>query len=250
LLLGLFALVSPAWSHPDLLLQIENLDARLLAEPGNAELLTLRGDLYRRHADYAAAARDFAAARVIQPEYPLLDFHEGQLLLETGDPGAAEQHLDRYLLLHPQHAGAWILRAEIHLAQGEAEAAARDYAMAIGHADHASPALYRDWALALVAAGMTQWNPARNVVDIALEQFPRDVSLLALGADIALAENQPDLATSYFDRLPEPMMRLPSWQARSEAMNCLESQATEAAESGCLAAARKALEEQASPLHD
>ncbi len=233
-----------------MLLQIENLDTRLLAEPGNAELLTLRGDLYRRHADYAAAARDFAAARTIQPEYPLLDFYEGQLLLETGEPGAAEQHLDRYLLHHPQHAGAWILRAEIHLAQGEAEEAASDYAMAIGHADHATPALYRDWALALVAAGTTQWSPARNVVDIALEQFPRDVSLLALGADIALAENRPDLAASYVDRLPEPMMRLPRWQARSEAMNCLESQATEAAESGCLAAARKALEEQASPLHD
>jgi len=250
MLLGLSILASPAWSHPDLLRQIEDLDAQLLAEPGNAKLLTLRGDLYRRHEDYESAARDFAAARTIQPEFPLLDFYEAQFLLDTCDPEAAKRHLDRYLLNHPQHASAWILRAEIQRTLGRPKEAADDYAMAIRHAGHASPALYRDWALALVAAGTPQWNPARSVVDTGLVLFPQDVSLLALGTDIALAENKPDLSASYIDRLPEPMMRLPRWQARSEAINCLESRGTGTAESDCLATARTALTEQASPLQE
>ena len=247
LLLGLCLPASPAWCHADLLLQIENLDRLLLAEPDNASLLAQRGDLYRRHEDYVAAARDFAAARTAQPDYPMLDFYEGQLLLETGDARQAEVLLDRYLLEYPQHAGAWILRAEIQLAMGEAENAANDYAMAVQYADQATPGLYRDWALALVAAGESRWLHASSVVDSGLEVFPRDISLLALGMDIALAEDRPDAAAAYIDRLPPTVTRLAAWQARSDRLDCLKAQAGGEAEWTCRAAAIAALREQASP---
>jgi len=244
----LFCLVipgSPVWSHADILLQIESLDAQLTTQPENAELLLLRGDLYRRHGDYAAAARDFAAARLAEPDLPLLDFHEGRLLLEAGNPSAAEKLFDRYILGHPEEANAFILRAEVRLALGQSLEAARDYAEAIQRASQASPALYREWALALVGAGDVQWSAARSVVDIGLDQFSQDVSLLALGTDIALAENQPGYAAAYIERLPPALANLPRWQDRVSTLQCLTSSVAEDDARLCLAAARNELEIQA-----
>jgi hypothetical protein len=74
-LVVLSTLATPAWSHPDLL-QIEELDLALAPRPKDADLLARRGDLYRQHEDYAAAALDLAAARAAQPDYPLLDLFE------------------------------------------------------------------------------------------------------------------------------------------------------------------------------
>ncbi|MGH8034927.1 MAG: tetratricopeptide repeat protein [Lysobacterales bacterium] len=222
LLIALAMLAAPAWSHQDLLVQIEGLDIQLQADPANADLLAQRGDLYRRHQDYAAAATDFVAARSAQPDYPLLDFYEGLLLLDTGQPDAAEKSFSRYLLNQPQHAHAWELRAQCWLALGLPEKAAEDYSEAVLHADQPSPALYRDWALALVAAGEDHWSQARKAVDLALRHFPAEISLLALGTDTALAQGLPGEAATYIERLPEAVARLPRWHDRLELINCLE----------------------------
>lgn len=245
LLIVLSTLALPAWSHPDLLLQIEELDLALVSNPADADLLTRRGDLYRRHEDFAAAALDLAAARTAQPDYPPLDLYEGMLLLDTGNPAGAEELLSRYLREHPQQASAWILRAQARLAMGQGEQAAQDYAQAVRYADQPSPEMYRDWSLALVAAGTDHWNAAREVVDTGLERFPRDVALLALGSDIALAANQPDIATAYINRLPPAITRLDQWQARHALTECLVQESTASGKQECQGTAIRLLQEQA-----
>ncbi len=247
LLIILSALATPAWSHPDLLLQIEELDLELAARPADADLLARRGDLHRQHEDYAAAAVDLAAARAAQPDYPLLDLYEGMLQLDIGNPAGAEELFSRFLLDHPKLASAWILRARARLALGLAYQAAADYAQAILYADLPSPELYRDWALALVAAGEDHWNEARHVVDIGLDLFSQDIALLALGTDIALAENQPGEATVYVHRLPPTITRLDQWQARRELVDCLEQENTAGGKEGCQETAIRLLEEQVGP---
>lgn len=244
LLIVLSMLAPPAWSHPDLLLQIEELDLALASRPADADLLARRGDLYRQHEDYAAAARDLAAARGAQPDYPLLDLYEGMLLLDIRNPAGAEELFTLFLQDHPRLASAWILRARARLALGLAYQAAADYAQAILYADLPSPELYRDWALALVAAGDDHWNTARKVLDIGLERFPLDVSLLALVSDIALAENQPGEAESYIKRLSQPITRLPRWQSRIKTMNCLQTESASSDAAVCQSAAVNALREQ------
>ena len=244
LLIVLSTLAVPAWSHPDLLLQIEELDLAILSHPRDADLLARRGDLYRRHEDFAAAALDLAAARAAQPDYPLLDLYEGMLLLDTGNPAGAEALLSRYLRNHPQQASAWILHARAQLAQGHAEQAAHDYATAVRYADLPSPELYREWSLALVAAGEDLWDAARDVVDIGLTLFPRDVALLGLGSDIALAQNRPDIATAYVNRLPPTITRLDQWQSRLELAHCLEQESRAGANKDCRGTALRVLKEQ------
>jgi tetratricopeptide (TPR) repeat protein len=245
LLILLSTLASPAWGHPDLLLQIEELDLALVSSPTDADLLARRGDLYRRHEDFAAAALDLAAARAAQPDYPPLDLYEGMLLLDTGSPAGADTLLSRYLRDHTQQASAWILRAQARLAMGQAEQAAQDYAQAIRYADQSSPGLYRDWSLALVAAGTEHWNAARDVADTGLERFPRDVALLALGTDIALAINLPDIAAAYINRLPPTITRLDQWQARRVLSGCLGEENTASGKQECQGTAIRLLQEQA-----
>jgi len=124
-LIWLSTLPVSGFCHPDLVLQIEVLDAKIQAGEVNAELLIKRGDLYRRHQDYSAAAQDFEAARELSPDNTLIDFYQGRLQLENGHPAAAEHHLAFYLSSNNLHARAWMLRGEANIQLGKPEIAAR-----------------------------------------------------------------------------------------------------------------------------
>jgi tetratricopeptide (TPR) repeat protein len=216
--------VLPAWGHTDLQVQIESLDARLLVTPNDADLLIKRGDLHRRHQDYSAAARDFSAARDLQPDYPLLDFYQGRLLLESGQVSEADRMLSQYLTSHPEHAAAWSLRAAARLDLGQPVKAAQDYGKAILHSGNPAPTLYYSQARALVEGGKELLGQARLVTDAGLAQFPGEVSLLGLGTDIALAEGLPGAAQQYLDRLPAKLLDLPQWRNRLLIKQCFADQ--------------------------
>jgi len=211
--------VPTAGAHPDLLAQIEQLGLQIQAEPGNPEWRIRRGDLYRRHEDYAAAALDFQAARALAPDHEELDFYQGRLALETGDQASAGAYLDRYLQRHPQHPVAWRLRAESLARQGDAPAAAVGYGNAIRFSDAPSPALYREWVLALIVSG--DRPAALDAVDQGLDRLGAEVSLLGLGADVALVERQPTRAADYLAELPEGLRRRAPWRDRLAEAECL-----------------------------
>lgn len=228
-----------ARAHPDLLAQIERLDAQIRAQPDRADLLIHRGDLHRRHEDFAAAAQDFEAARALAPDDPELDFHQGRLALEAGDPEAAGRYLDRYLAARPRDPVAWRLRAETALRRGEGSAAA-GFERAIRHSGSPSPALYRQWVLALLATG--DHAAALTAVDEGLERFGAEVSLLGLGADTALAELDPARAQFYLERLPMGLRGISPWDERLTAARCLEVGAADV--SGCATGAVQRLDAQ------
>ncbi len=226
-----------AFAHPDLTLQIESLGVQLESKPTDTELLLKRGDLYRRHANYTAAAKDFATARKLSPDNTLLDFYEGHLLLHSGNAKTAELHFEKYLANHPEHAKAWSLRGETNIGLNQPELAASYFANAIVHAQSPSPALYRSQILSLVSVGETSWEEAGQVVDQGLKHFGLEVSLLGLGIDIALASNQPLKAMQYLATLPAALRTLAQWQNRLQTTSCLMSTDTQVSEL-CLQQAR------------
>jgi len=212
-------LLAPAvLPHPDLLAQIERLDEQLQAAPDNPELLIRRGDLYRRHEDFTAAARDFGAARMLAPGHPELDFYQGRLALEGGDDTAAATFLDRYLESHPQHAVGWRLRGEAALALSDASAPAC-FESAIRFSDAPSPELFRQWVLALLTAGDT--TGALEAVDLGLARLGVEVTLLGIGADVALMKRNGGLAGHYLKLLPAGLERLAPWSDRFQSVDCL-----------------------------
>lgn len=213
-----------ASAHPDLLLQIDKLTEQLEIGPPGAELYLKRGDLYRRHEDPQNAARDFAAARRLDPDHPLLDYYDGRLSLETGDAASAEASLARYLSRTPGHAKAWVLRGQASIELQQPEKAAAYFALAINHSENPSPELYRLQILATLAMGETHWASAAGIAQAGLAHFGVEVNLLGLATDIALAMDQPVKALAYLGRLPPPLMQLPQWAKRLDLLQCLENE--------------------------
>ena len=246
LLVAGLALSGPAAAHPDLLEQIALLDRQIVQQPGNAALRVTRGDLHRRHGDLAAAEEDFAAARRMQPDFDTLDLQQARLLLDRGDAAGAERLLTRDLAAHPERAVAWHLRGRANVALGRAVPAAGDFEQAIQRSPAPSPALFRDQALALAAAGPEQWPAARRALDTALLRHPQDPALLGLASDVALAQGQPEAARALVGRVPEALHALPHWAVRLERAQCLERGAvgTDEETARCLLAAREALDGQ------
>jgi predicted Zn-dependent protease len=239
-LLWLAAVSTPVEAHPDLLGQIEALTTQIEANPDNAELLVKRSDLYRRHEDYAASAIDIAGARKLAPDNTLIDFYEGRMLYESGDPAGAEGLIAQYLVNHPRHVEAWVLRGNANTRLRQPEAASNYYAMALLIGDKPSPEVYRLNILSLTASGESTWVRARQLVDDGLQNFPAEVTLLGLGTDIALAVNRPRDAAEYLSVLPDALLELPEWQERSALAGCLKSPASDI-QSPCLDEARENL---------
>ena len=246
LLLACALPAGPAQGHPELLAQIHLVDAQLAEHPNNTDLLLQRADLYRRHGDYAAAGRDFATVRTLDPANGKLDFYAGRLQLETGDAAQAEVSLSRYLGHHAEHAAAWSLRGHARLALGRPAEAADDFGSAIAHAAHPTPSLYVQHCLALFGAGQGHWESARAAADIGLAKHPQDVALLGLAVDISLALGQGPAAAAYLELLPVALRALQQWHSRVESLNCLAAQASDPEE--CVAPASARLERQVREL--
>lgn len=210
-----------AWGHPDLLLQIAELDEDLSRTPADTSLLVQRGDLYRRHGDYESAKRDFDAARALQSAPGEVDFLEGKLALESGNPDRAAELLNRYLVQHPQHAAGWLVMGDIEGTRGDSMAAAQNYAMALARSARPTPDLYMRQARSLANAGSDHAGEAMVVLNLGLEQFPQDVSLLGLATDISLDRGDSEEAARFINSLPQAIRKLPQWKHREDSLKQL-----------------------------
>jgi len=217
-------LLAAAWSpvisaHPELDAQIERVSERIAEQPTNADLRIIRGDLYRRHQDYVAADMEFRAARELDPEHVVLLFYRGRLSLEAGDPASAEPSFEKYLSTYGEHSAAWRLRGEANMALDQPEAAAEYFGKAISTADAPSPSLYHQQVGALMAAETDYSAQALEVVDAGLARFGKEITLLGLGVDTALASGNEERARAYLQQLPEGLDKLPAWEARFQKAN-------------------------------
>jgi len=243
LLVGLllFGSISVATAHTDLEQQIAALSEQLQSNPGNAELLLQRGDLYRRHMEYVAAEQDFTQARLADPDNRLIDFYEGRLSLETGKPEKAVGFLREYLETDPETASAWVLLGRAELELEAPNRAAEDFSRAIDLSARPAPDLYRLLALSLLADNRPA--DALRAVDAGLDRIPGEVNLLGLGIDISLAVQQPVAAQGYLTQLPEGLLRVKRWGRRAELTTCLTNE-NESVLNQCLVDVNSNLQEQ------
>jgi len=212
--------VSPVWSHADLELQIEELTLQLERQPENVEWLLKRGDLQRRHDKHGLARKDFKSVREIQPHNETVDWFEGRLEVESGQPEIGVSYLDRFLLVNPDHGIALQNRAQAHLLMHQPLLAAQDYQRVIKISERPSPSLYTANALALVEAGTEYFSKAMEVVSSGLERFPGEIRLTGLGTDISLAVADTNTAMSLMNTLPSPVLGLQLWQRRLVLLDC------------------------------
>jgi len=128
--LGLLAATS-VLGHPEIDLQIAQLDREIAARPEAAELYLRRGELRRIHQDWPAAEADFSKARGIAPDLAIIDFHLGRLQFDASRYAEARKTLDRFLARSPSHVEGLVVRAEVLAELGLTDAAAADFTRAI-----------------------------------------------------------------------------------------------------------------------
>jgi tetratricopeptide (TPR) repeat protein len=223
-----------AGAHTDLELQIGEVTRLMKAAGPDPGLYLKRGDLYRRNGDWTLAEEDFNAVRRLSPDHPLTDWFHGRLSVEAGRPAKGDELLSRFLKLNPGHGAAYRARGVARWNLKQPLRAAHDYQNAIDNSERASPSLFRSLVLSLVAAGTEHTDSASEAVNRGLTRFPREVSLLGLGADLALVKGNQDQALGYMARLPQRLLGLPQWQFRRAVGSCIEGD-TDTAARGFLA---------------
>jgi len=209
-----------ALAHPELQLQIDQLTAQLELEPDNVDLLLKRGDLHRRHDSADLARTDFNRVREIQPENQTVDWFEGRLGVQTGDPREGVRYLDRFLLNNPGHVIALQNRAEGYWLLNQPLLAAKDFQTVIRESDNPAPSVYASCALAYIAAGSNYYSAALDIVKKGLSLFPGEVTLTAFATDLSLARLEVEGADIFINSLPAAVLKLPQWQTRIALLEC------------------------------
>jgi predicted Zn-dependent protease len=205
-----------AAAHPEIAIQVENVNARLAVEPRNPELFLERGELYRIHQEWAAAEADYMKARELAPGLARVDLMLGNLKLDAGRPAEARGLLDRFLAREPDHVMGRIARGRALAQLGEPLAAARDFTHALEHlsADDAQPEYYLERARALVAAGPAHTEAAVAGLDEGLARLGQPVSLQLYAIDLELARGRTDAALERLERIAAAAPRPESWQLK------------------------------------
>lgn len=216
----LITLCIAAYGHADLQLQIDELTGQLELESDNVELLLKRGDLQRRHQNWDLARADFRRVRELQPENRTVDWFEGRLEVQAGQPLAGIRYLKRFLINNPGHTIALQNRAEGYLLLNRHLLAAEDLQSVIRLSDKPAPSLYGANALALVAAGGDFYPAATNVVQEGLLLFPGEIRLTGIATDLYLAQSDTDAARVLIDQLPASIRKLQQWQTRTALLDC------------------------------
>ena len=212
----------PLFAHADLLLQIEEISRQIAQHGENPDLYLKRGALYWRHGGWSASDKDFQKVRELAPGHPLVDWFEARLLIDTDQPGKADALLSRFLRQNPEHGTAYRDRAVARWDLNQPLLSARDYQSAISNSERPSPSLFRSLILSLLAAGRDHAAEAMAEINNGLNRFSRELSLLGLGVDLALARSDPQLAFQLMARLPQGLSDLPQWQFRKAVWYCLD----------------------------
>ncbi|MBL8056997.1 MAG: tetratricopeptide repeat protein, partial [Anaerolineales bacterium] len=204
---------------------LKNLDAALAADPAYVAGWLARAEYYEARGDAARALADYEQARAVAPEDPAvlarlgLAYVANQRLEEAGD--VAEAALAR----DPGQALAYLARARAALAQGAAEAADPDLALAAPYV--LDPATFRRLypvaaALkqenayaarlltdqALVQVGLAEPAAARRLLDQAITLWPDDLPLAYLARGrLALAAGQAAEAQADFTQAVSQLRR-------------------------------------------
>jgi len=199
-----FGVTNTARAHADLLALIDGVTKRIAADPKNASLYFLRGELYRAHADWKPAESDYDKAAQLNPSLAEIELARGKLAFDIGHDLDAKTKLDSYLKTHAGDVDALVTRAHTLARMGDRKAAAADLADAIAH----SPSPRPDYFLERAKLQADEGETAAAVGGL-------DEGLKRLGPLVALQLQAIDLECEqqHFD---EALKRLESVAANSE----------------------------------
>lgn len=201
-------------AHADLLLQIDDLTARIEAAPDDPDLYLRRADLHRRHANWPAALADYQRAAALAADRSALDYLVGRIWLDAGRPRLAAAAFGRVLMARPDDSDALVLRSRAYAALGLSQAAARDLRAAVDLSETPRPELFVELAQLLAGTEPARLEDALGALDDGIARIGPIVTLVELAVELERRRGAPQAALRRLRVLPLPLRQRPNWLAR------------------------------------
>lgn len=144
---------STAVSHPELLLQIDELTTQIVQQPTSGVLYLRRAQLYSMHSEYARALADFTQAERTGADEAGVRLARGKMYLQAGRLPEAQVELDALLASSPRLPAAHLERARLFEQSGQSLSAADEYTSAIDLDEAPRPETYLSRAECMYNAG-------------------------------------------------------------------------------------------------
>ena len=203
-LLLIFAIPLQALSHVGFDDEIDEITERINAEPDNAELYWLRGDVNRIYQHWDRALADFEAARRIDPELYKTDLGIGRSYYDQARYREAITHLNRFLAREPGNIRGLLVRARAWHQLGQYQRAAGDYTVAIEQfqpPQKPTPVFYLERARALEAAGGRYIDDAVQGLEEGLRVLGPIITLELYAVELQTKRGRYDAALQRMDRV-------------------------------------------------
>ena len=214
LLLGGLVPSGPAAAHADLEVRIAELTKQIEAAPADAGLYLKRGELHRKHQDWAAALADFGKAESLGTEALNLHYARGRLHFEAGNDADALTDLALFLAERPGHAHARIMQALLLGRQGRHPEAVNHYETGLAALRAPTPENYLELANLYLAAGPDHLDQALQSIDRGIGRLGPVVSLVKYASDLAFESGRYQESLARLGLLPDALAASPHWIAR------------------------------------
>ena len=199
-----FILPMQASSHPGFDDEIDHITERINAEPANAELYWLRGDVNRIYKHWDRALADFQEVRRIDPEFYKSDLGIGRSYYDQSLYLDAITYLNRFLVREPCNIRGLLVRARAWHQLGRHQRAAGDYTLAIEQfksPQKPTPVFYLERAKTLEAAGWAYVDDAVKGLDEGLKMLGPIITLELYAVDLETKRKNYDAALQRMDRI-------------------------------------------------
>lgn len=208
--------------HADLKLQIDAVTAKIKANPGHFILYQKRGELYRRHADYEAALRDFTEHSKFDPNNRITQFLIGRTLSESGQSEMAVAHLGEFLVHQPRHAAALLIFARSLNDLGRIDEASDYFRRSLENTPVKFPDQYIEWSHIFLQPDNQRLPDAIRILELGIRNLGPVVSLVDHAVLLQIDTGNFAGAIRLIKMLPPVLQSTPKWLVtRADCMRAL-----------------------------
>lgn len=204
IILVFFPFSPPAFSHAGFHDEIEELTARINADPGNAESYWLRGNVNRVYEHWDQALADFREAGRLDPELHKVHLGIGRTYYDQALYREATTQLNRFLAHEPGNIRGLLTRARARHQLGQYRQAADDYTAAIAQFQplrKPTPEFYLERARAQEAAGARGLDEAVQGLEEGLQRLGPIITLEMYLVELQARRGQHEAALQRMDRI-------------------------------------------------
>ena len=211
-----------AGAHPEIEDALIRLNARIAAQPADADLYVTRGELYARHEEWVVTEANYLRAAELAPDHPRLPLLRGALELATGRPSEARKHLDLAFGRDPKNPEVLVLRARAKRALADRVGAIEDFNAALALTSTVHPELY------LERAKLLPPGEALQSLDEGLARIGPALTLHLAALALEQSLGRIDAAVARIDRLAAESERKEAWLKRRGDLLLTAGRASEA----------------------